>query len=543
MSARFLRLSAAALLGACALLAGPASAAPAPPQGLDLQIALEQGERIGPGGIPYEEALKRALIYTAGSQRVNEAVVEALLADEVARRKAAGDDLAHTEIVAADLDAQVLTMKADFEAKNPEIDFWTVVGSMGHDETSYREEMRRMLLVDRLFFPQDPDKWPIELLKEIFAPTEPAAPAAEGEAAFPVMSVYEQTVQPTLDALRAAHEKGEELELGGFLMQYVLRPGVMQWLLGKAEVTEPFRGLPAGLALRVNGHDFTTDELLGRAARMVGPVELERAKMLVDVIWKVEAALEEKGALLAPEQALERIALEREEYRQSPISYEQMMLQFLGFPSMEVFHHYYLLRQSYRDVLGDPTPEQLAAHADARRQFLAQGKIDAEVIYFAARDMTTGLYPRTGDPFGDAEKRARRAGAELAAGADWDATLVANCDLPDKYPGSQPGMPVPNRGRFGALPRNQVRDFLGENDYLEFLYGASIADRIFFDAQPGTIYGPVMGPTGWAIYKVNQRLDPESEFDPANNERHNYLVNDDYLNVKFFAFVDEVMAF
>ncbi|RMH03832.1 MAG: hypothetical protein D6702_04620 [Planctomycetota bacterium] len=537
-------LLAAALVGG-ALLSSPLAAAA--PQDLPISISAEEAARKGPDGIPYGEDVLRALVYTAGAQQVNQIVTSALIESEIERRREAGMPVDHCVATPEEIDARIASLQEQFQKNNPQLDFWTTVEAMGNTRESYRKEIERMILIDKLFFPADPERWPLDLLREIFGPKErPGAPpqqGQEGEEQAPAMTpdIMTQTVMPTYEEAKRAKEAGEKFEVGGFVAQYVLRPGVLQWLRQNAEIVEPFDGLPAGVALRVNGRDFRTADLAAGIADLVGPVERERARMLVDTIWATEKALAEKGVLLTPEQCRQRIAEERKEYVNSPISYEQMQLQFLGYPSMEVFHRIYRLRQSFKDLMGEPAADELQAHIERRKSFLGQGKVDAEVIYFAARDMKTGLYPKEGDPFAEAEKRARQAAGELAAGADWAAVLLKYSDLPEAYPGTQPGMPTPNRGRFGALPRNQVRDFLGENDYFDFLYGVSVGDLIFFDAEPGTIYGPVMGPTGWCIYKVNRRLDPEVEIDIANNPRHDYLVRDDLLNVRFFAFVDEVM--
>ncbi len=530
MSTRIHHRFVAGLLAGFAFLSAPLAAAP---QESGLQLPAEQAAAQGPNGIQYEEAVKRALIYTAGSQLVNQVTVSALIDSEIERRKAAGMPVEHCVVTDEAVDARIKSLMDNFIDNNPGVDFWKTVEAMGNTKETYREEIGRMILVDALFFPQDPALWPMDTLKEIFGHDD-------GDPL--TMDTMTQSVMPTYEAAQAAFEKGESFEVGGFIAQYVLRPGVMRWMMEKAEIEKPFAGLPAGVALRVNGRDFGTDELLSKVGGVIGPVERERAMMLTDVLWAVQRELDAKGALLSPEQCMERIGVEREEYVNSPISYEQMQLQFLGFPSMEVFHRIYRLRQSYKDLMGEVSAEDLQAHVEARISFLAQGKADAEVIYLAARDMTNGTYPKEGDPFGEAMARAEKAAAELAAGADWAAVLLKYSDLPDAYPGSQPGMPTPNRGRFGETARNPLREFLGENDYFDFLYGASVGDLIFFDAEPGTIYGPVMGPTGWFIYKLNRRVPPEIELDLENSERHKYLVNDDHLNVRFFAFVNEVMA-
>jgi hypothetical protein len=539
MKTRFLPLLTAGLLAGF-LLPAPLAAAP---QDAGLALTAEEAAVVGPNGIRYDEAVRRALIYTAGSQLLNQETVNALIADEVQRRKDAGIDVSHCVVEDAVVDARIASLQKTFAEKNPGVDFWKTVEAMGNTRETYREEIGRMVLVDQLFFPDDPAKWPLETLKEIFGPPEGSGDGTEGGLfAQNAASIYEQTILPTYEEVKKAHETGEEFEVGGFVAQYILRPGVMKWLLDKAVVEEPYDGLPAGVALRVNGRDFATADLLARIESLVGPVERERARMLVDTLWAVQAALDADGALLPVEEAKARIAKDREQYLNSPISYEQMQLQFLGYPSMEVFHRVHRLRESFRDRQGEVPKDEVDAHVAARLSFLGQGKADAEVIYFSARDMSNGTYAKEGDPFAEAKQRADKAAAELRAGSDWAAVLLKYSDFPEAYPGTQPGMPTPNRGRFGAMPRNQLRDFLGENDYFDFLYGISVGDQIFFDAEPGTIYGPVMGPTGWMVYKLTRRLAPEVEIDLENSERHQYLVNDDLLNVRFFGFVDEVMA-
>ena len=60
-----------------------------------------------------------------------------------------------------------------------------------------------------------------------------------------------------------------------------------------------------------------------------------------------------------------------------------------------------------------------------------------------------------------------------------------------------PGAPQPKKGRLGNQGRNPLRQFLGENDYMDFLLGGSIGEEILFNAKIDEIYGPVRGPLGF----------------------------------------------
>ena len=101
--------------------------------------------------------------------------------------------------------------------------------------------------------------------------------------------------------------------------------------------------------------------------------------------------------------------------------------------------------------------------------------------------------------------------------------------------------PVPNGGRFGALPLNQLREFLGENEFTDFTLGSGVAADLFFDAEPNVVYGPVRGPLGWYIYKLNRRIPSSDVFAPNENERQEYLLTSDFLSEKFLAFINSIL--
>lgn len=483
-------------------------------------------------GIPFPEAYKRVLIYSAGANYVYQRTVGLLLQTEIDRQKSAGLDLSRIEVSDEEVEARIEKKKGEYEAQNASspVDFWGAVRALGFTPEAYRVEVRQMMMLDRLFFPDDPDLWPEDILKEAFD-------------AGKENSLWDSWVVQVRDQLRKAKEEGNPEQVDETMRQLMVRPRIIRWLMQRYEIREPFHGLPPGVALDVQGRTMGTDELLAACAERIGPVERERALAFTERMFRLERALDQKGWLLTPEECLAKIAEEKKEYENSPISYEQVAIEFQGFPSMELYHQWYRLRMSFRRSLPDPFPmEMMKEHLEQRSLFLAGGKADAEVILISARDPDTGVFPKEGDPYAEALERARKAAQELADGAKWGSTLVKYSDFPESLPGGFQGAPQPRSGRFGPQTRNQLRQFLGENDYTDFLGIFSVADHCFFRAEPATIYGPVKGAYGWYIYKLKRRLPPEKELDLEGNERHRYLVGDDLLSTRFLAFVAQVMG-
>ena len=471
------------------------------------------------------------LVFTAGASKVNQSIIQALLDSEVARRQERGDDMELYAVSEADIDARIQSLEEQAKARNSDIDFWEQVRATGNTTEGYRLEAHNALLIDRLLFPPNPEAWNEEDLSGIFKKDEPN-------------SMYENMVEgATKDAFREAWAKGEKYQVEEMMSQMILRPYLMRWLWLAADIKYPFDGLREGISLQINDQEITTKEMLSRCELLIGPVEKDRARKFTDIVTKVSEDLEAKGLLISPKEALARIDEEKIEYENSPISYEQVVLQFYGYPTMEAYHQVYRLRQSFRDQWEDGLPEEgLIANLEARKNFLADGKSDAEVILFSARSMETGRYPMEGDSFAKAFENCQSAQQELAADADWGETLMKWSELPEIVKGAPAQATPPKKGRFGSLSLNQLKEFFGENEYLRFVEGGSLAEHIFFEAVPGEIYGPVRGVTGWYIYKLNYRSEPAKVLDWKENERHKYLVESDFVNVNFFEYIDKVMA-
>lgn len=478
--------------------------------------------------ISEEEFYNRTLVYSVGGQQLYQHMQALLIETERQRRTELGMDMSWAEVSDLEVDNRVDKIVSDFLDKNPDLDFWEQLLSLGYDKEGYSREVRRQLELERLFFPTEPENWPLDLLKEIFGGDE------EG-------SLWKSMIEGMPAQLIEKREKGESYEIDGMTMQMFLRPHLFRWLMSNATIKRPFDGLPDGVCLKVNGMEVKTSEMLERIANMKSEVDMERAATWVELCKSLKEDLAAKNVLLTEAETQAIIDEERKDYINSYITYEQVALEFMGFPTLEMFKQYKQLRESFRKTLPDPLPEEvMQAHLDARRQFIASGTVAAQVILFSAKDLETGAWEKK-DAFKAAEQRAEVAVKALIDGKPFGQVLLQYSEYPEKTRGSNEQMPQPNRGRFGHRLRNPLRQFLGENDYIDFLTGVSIADDLFFNAEKGAVYGPREGSYGYYIYKLINRSEPTTVIDFKSNERHAFFVEDDHLSVEFLKYINGVM--
>ena len=74
------------------------------------------------------------------------------------------------------------------------------------------------------------------------------------------------------------------------------------------------------------------------------------------------------------------------------------------------------------------------------------------------------------------------------------------------------------RGRLGFLPLNQLKQQLRENEFTQLLDGFSISNHLFFDAEVGKTFGPIAGPDGYFIARVNARTPARRKIDVKNEQ-------------------------
>jgi len=507
------------------LLGGAAEEAQVP----EVEEVLDYGPGPAAFEISDEEAYGRTLLYTAGSRYMLQQTLETLLADEAARRSAAGMFVGDIEISEKDLDAEVQKHVDEVLAQDPSVDFWAQVRAQGFTELTYRDELKRNIQAQRMFFPIDPEEWPVEQLKVILG-------------------------RNWSDYLEKDHKKllekkiaGEFQPLNDQILNQFLMPNVWNWLMNQETIVYPSDGLPEGVALRIGEHELRTADLLAVIDPAIGETSRLLARQFMNNMSLLQSAVSAKGAWLDYDGFRREFATEAAMYEGTIIPHSMMVLDFLGFPSMEIYRQYFWAKKSFAHTLppkkmtdGTENPAYRAlvdAQVAARGDFYRGGKVKVDVILLSARDKRTGQYPMKGDPYTSAKERADEVQDVLLGGEDYLETLIEYSDYPEKTGTGNTTMPQPNRGRFPAQSRNDMRGFLGESDYTDFLFGYSMADDIFFYSEQGAIYGPVKSPLGWSFYRLESRSAPAKELKYGEDERDTFIVEDDLVTTQFLAFL------
>ncbi|MFT7516501.1 MAG: hypothetical protein ACI84O_000282 [Myxococcota bacterium] len=480
--------------------------------------------------VSLEEQLTRAYIFTAGSRYVLQRTLDELLNDEISRRREANLFIGDIDISEEDIDEQIQERINLVLAQDPTLDFWEQVEAQGFTRQTFRDEMRRNTQAQQMFFPKDPSEWPVAQLEVMLG-------------------------QHWIDFLKDDHqsllemkEKGELQPLNEQMLSQFLMPTIWMSLIKSGTIVNPSDGLPEGVVLRVNGHDLKTADIYKVIEPLITEVEREWTTSFVTSLNLASADLKANGHWLTDEAYSVALDLERAEYEGTIIPHEMMILQFLGFPSMEIYYQYFRARHSFINALPAKDSQEYAALVEkaiaARGSFYTADKIQVDVILLGVRSKTTGRFPIKGNPYLGSLERAHEVGEILAEeGADWRAILLDYSDYPDSVGGGRSaGLPQPHRGLLPMQSRNDLRGFLMENDYTDFVLQSSMADQMYFKSEVGKVYGPIKTSLGYSFYRINEIVKGSKEVDYAGNERDAFIINDDLLTTHFHAYVKALRA-
>ena len=493
--------------------------------------ATKKGEAAKPAvivrsiDVSAEEQMTRGLIYSCGARYIMQRTLSELLNDEIARRREANIFVGDVDISAEDIDAQVQKRIDLVINQDPTLDFWEQVKAQGFTTETFRDELRRNLQAQRMFFPEDPSEWPVEQLAEVLG-------------------------QHWTDFLKDDHQtlldmkaKGESQPLNDQMMNQFLMPTIWMSLMQNGTTMTPTDGLEEGICLSVNGRDIPTAEVYKIIEPMITGVERAWSESFVMSMNLASNDLKANGHWMSDEAYMTAINAERAEYEGTIIPHEMMILQFLGFPSMEIYYQYFRARHSYKNAMPAKGSDEYTALVEeisvARDSFYSAYKIQVDVIMLGVRSKTTGRFPTEGDPYIACLERANEVGEILSEeGADWDSILLDYSDYPETVGGGgQSSLPQPHRGKLPMQSRNDLRGFLMENDYTDFVLQNSMAGQMFFASEVGEIKGPIRTPLGYSFYRINKVTKGSKVVDYAANERDAFVIDDDMLTTHFHAYV------
>lgn len=474
--------------------------------------------------VSHEERLKRTYVHSVGARYVVQLKLDAAVDLEIQRRRDGGLWIGEVEVSEKEIQREVQRQMEMVLAQDPTVDFWALMRAQGFTQQTLAMELRRNLIAQRMFFPLDPEQWPVEQIKQIM-------PLRWQE--------FLEADHATLMELKA---EGEMRLLNDESMKQFLMPDIWKWLLNQCTVVEPSAGLPEGVCLKVNDTEFLTAGVFATIEPLISDVDHQWVKTFVHNIELLEADLKASGHYQSQQEFEAYFAEEKSRYNDF-FPHEMLVLQYFGFPSMESYRQYLRVRRSFRNTLpADGTPEYqalldqiLAVHSKS----YGGGRVKADVILISARDPETGNFPLKGDAYAEANGRAAEVAQLLGAAEPFDQILLEYSDYKPSLQSSSNMATQANRGRFAAVNHSELRSLLMENEYTDFLFGYSICNDIFFRAEAKDVYGPIRGPLGFYFYRVDSHKAPRLAPDMEDTSM-NWLVNENLLSVHMLRHLNDL---
>jgi hypothetical protein len=325
-------------------------------------------------------------------------------------------------------------------------------------------------------------------------------------------------------------ESGEPRELPAFWM-HLCRGWVQKQLKKWSDIRFPSDGLPPDICLRVNELEWGTDAAFEEVKGGLYSQDLERATSEVVIREALRQELEKHGKYLSDERFRAEFDEYRQQYDNTPFTTEVIAVAFKGYPSLEAFRQRWRLMRSYEHLIErDINDDNLQAHADKFKAFFSDGQTNLDVIQFLGRDVQTGAW--VPDGMTKARERAEAAMKAIQGGANFDDVLTQQGEFyaQDK-----------ERGRLGSKSLNQLRQTLRESEFTDLLMGYSVSNYLYYDAEVGRVFGPLKGPEGYYIARINSRTPAHSTVSVAE-ERTRELVKQDYASYRFLQWSNEILG-
>jgi hypothetical protein len=465
------------------------------------------------------QEVMREAVYLTGGKLVEAKVSNFFIFEEMRKQIESGQRRPEEfQITEEDVLEQLGPMKGEFESKNPGVDFWDVVRSQyGLSRETFLEQRRESILFDRVFFPGAPKDWPLITKEAIKAQTQ----SDKGP----------EFLAQLEKATEGVDEKGRPKQLPEFWVN-MMRQFVMKGLRGWSDIRYASHGLPANVVLRVNDLEWSTRDAFEFIKKGLFVQDLERAMQEVAVREALRQELIAKGFHISDEEFTRRYDEYRQPYDSTPFTVEVISTRFKGYPCLEAFRARWRLMTSYADMIKDQIDDQnLQEHADKRAAFFADGQVDVTLLPFQARHPKTGAWEPQG-----MDKAKERCEAMFARLEKKDLNLDEAVDQHTEFFANDE-----KRGRLGMLPLNQLRQQLRESEFTQLLDGFSLAEFLFFEAEVGKTIGPIAGPDGWFIVRVNARTPARRKID-VRVERERELVREDFVTTRFLAWAKDVIA-
>ncbi len=526
---------------------------------------------------PFEspEARAKALEQEVARRRATRLQDAAVVAEWTKKRKAErqllDEQLVPTE---EEFEAEFQRTLDEFKKTYPVLNIEAEVSRAFRSVPWYRDNLRQTLFFDRVFYPENPDEWPITTIESVRADSPDEVLLIDAHQSYKMRKEH-------------AEKTGEPLPKEDNMYTQMMRQIVRDAMFATIDWKSAFDGLPSDLVLTAD-RDFDgkadlvvrTAELWEKVKDTVAPSEVDEAKRWFVTSRATHDQLQKDGTLLSDAERAAALDALKKQFEGTYFNIDIMATQTYYFPSTESFLEYHMMLEGYRKKLAPELVQQengdiaplLRTHLDSANRIMGLGQVDVEIMLVSAFDIPNFRWKKDGwteaKKKADAIKaqldaniaeynaeRAKRAqaqaeGTEYAPEKEvvepyrfWSDMLNENSEYWDP-PGpegdgkrsSEVGMK--NRGRFSLRYRNDLQGFVGETPYSHWVTAASITDYVFADQAENTVAGPFRGPQGYYITRVQRRTPPTRPLN-LGDPKHVDLLRDDYVRNSFVDYAEE----
>ncbi len=499
------------------------------------------------------------IISSCGALDVDRFIMALLTEIAIEERTAGGVDSSLYEVSEAMLDEEIRTQIMMFKQQDRTGNFdettWKEQVDNAFGWERYREMQRSMLAFGKVFLP------PIDAPEQTGGESAPKPEEEEKKPLDPSMPIDKNVqgedvnIHMPLDTWKVLCRNDNEKQVRDSLNQHyekqqplgaVMRPHfirmVKEAVIAVTDIIYYSSGkLPQGVYMRVGNKDVMLDDLYLIVAGKQSNDDKRAVLREMLIFETMDRILAEKG-YAATDEEFEKAFREHEKEFEGTIFPIGLIMQMHGYYAKEDYRKMFRRRLGFEKMLaaeGKLTEENLKNfYEHGGRLFYLNGGAKVQMIFLgiydhATKKMREGGFEGVHALMAQAVKEVEETGDFLAiAKKYWQPkTTYTTCD-------------------FDYLPRNELRNTLGEKTKIILSEGYCIADDIFYNAKEGDIIGPVRVTHGefgnpafkgeYLIKVVNFRT--ERGLRPFDDERTKIMVKTDYVDLNFMSWAGRVLA-
>lgn len=474
----------------------------------------------------------------------------------------------------AEYNAELKRTLDEFKTNYPLLDLDAEVSRAFRTVEWYKKNLRQTMLFDRVFYPDDPEDWPITTVEAVRADSGDTL-LTDARDSYKMRKEH-------------ADKTGEPLPKEDPIYTQMMRQIVRDGMYATIDFRTAADGLPDDLLLSADKDGdgkpelvVTTAEVWDAVKDTVAQTEIDEAKQWYITSMATADRLKADGALLDEAGRQAAFAELNKQFIGTYYNMEILAVQTYFFPSVETYREYYCLHAGFKKLMEPKLQKQengdlaqpLRDYLDHSNRIMGLGQIDLDCLLVSAFDIPHFKWKPDGwakakklaqEIKADLDKnladynaqRAEIAKAKAEGKADykpekevmepyqyWSKQMDDHSEYwdppaPEKGKSSDVGMK--KRGRFGLRYRNDLQGFVGETPYSHWVTGNSITDYAFFDQAEGAIAGPFKGPQGYYLTRVQHRTPPTRPLN-LGDPKHVDLLKDDYLRVAFVDYAKEAV--